>query len=133
MSRGEPLNDEVARCRPRVLEAEWLKYQVTNCAIDRRTRHRLDDATRDAESGVVVAPRRAWRSNLHQVGDRSDEVLEGLGAAIRPRDLPFPSAEMRQQVPDRHVTADRFVAHTEIGQVRSHRCMKIDLALLHET
>src|SRR5689334_4217557 len=99
-----------------MLEAERLEDEVANRAIDRRSSHCFDDATRDAETGIVVAPRRTWRRHLHQVRDRAgfDEVFERLRSAIGPRHLPFPSAEVGDKMPDGHVATHCVVAHAEV-------------------
>jgi len=66
---AKPLDDELRGRRSGVLEAEWLKHEIADGAIDGRARHHLDDPPRDAESCVVVAPRLSRRRDLHQVGD----------------------------------------------------------------
>ena len=115
-----------------MLEPERLEHELAHRAIDRLAGDRFDDAARNAEAGVVVAPRRFRRRDLHQVGDRRDEVLQRLLAALRTRHLPFPPGGVGQQVPHRDVTADRFVADAKLRQVLAHRRAKIELALLDE-
>ena len=132
MSRGKPLDNEFSGCRASVLQAERLKYQVSYRAIDGCSGDDLDDAARNAEPRVVVTPRRPRGRDLHQIGDRRDEVRERLGAALGAGHLTLPAAHVRQQMPHRHVATHRFVAHAEVRQVRTHRCPEIDLALLDE-
>ena len=129
---GETIGDEVAGGRAGVREPEWLEDQVADRRVDRGAGDGFDDAPGDAEAGVVVTPRGARGRELHQAAERRHEVLERLLAAIRPGDLPFPSARVSQEMPDRHLTADSLVLHAEIGQVRADGGPQIDLALLDE-
>ena len=118
---------------PACFEAERLEHQVVDRAVDRRAGDRFDDAARHAEAGVVVAPRRRRRRDLHQVRHhRRGEVAQRVFAALGARDLSFPSRGVRQQIPDRDVAADVLVAHLEVGQILPHRRLEIDFALLDQ-
>ena len=61
VTERESLADELARRRAGVGQPERREHQVAHRTIDRRAGDSLDDATGDAEPGVVVAPRRARR------------------------------------------------------------------------
>ena len=53
-------------------------------AVDRRAGDRFDHAARHAEAGVVVAPRRRGRRDLHQIGHhRRGEVAQRVLATFR--------------------------------------------------
>jgi hypothetical protein len=71
---------------------------------------------------------------LHQIGQcRRDEIFERRRAAIWARHLPFPAAEVREEVPDGDVLADRRITHTKVRDVRAHRRAEVDLPLLDES
>src|SRR5438094_1087587 len=118
MSDGKTARNEVAGRRAGMRETERFEDQIANRRIDRGAGDCFDDAPGHAEAGVVVAPRGAGRCELHQPADRRDEVLERFLPAVGPGDLPFPSARVRQEMPDRYFTADDLVLNTEIGNVR---------------
>ena len=106
---GEAIDDEVAGGRAGVREPERREHQVADRAIDRRARHDFDDAARHAEAGVVVAPRRARRRDLHQVRHRASttKFSQRVLAAIGPGDLAFPAAECVRRC---HTVTSRLTA-----------------------
>jgi hypothetical protein len=111
---GKSMRDEVARGSAGVGEAERPENEVAHRQVDWLFRDCLDHAPGNAEAGVVVAPRRSRRRDLHQVSDAGDEILQRFLPALGAGNLPFPSARVCEEVPNRHVAADALVADAEV-------------------
>ena len=132
MAEREAVRDDVADAGEREREPQRREDEIGDRLAERLAGDHLDHPARHAEAGVVIAPGRARRRELHVRREPRHEALERLVAMLHRAQLPFPAARVREQVPQRHVAARGIVLHAEVGQVGAHRRAQIELPLLHQ-
>ena len=93
----------------------------------------LDHATREVEARVVVRPHLAERRQLRQHGERLAHPRERVVAGAEVVEVVAdPAARVREQVPHRHARGDVLVAQLQLGEIRAHGRIEVELAALDE-
>src|SRR5438105_3831233 len=92
----------------------------------------FNNATGDAETGVVVAPHRAWRRELRFVAHFPCKGGEAIDTSIVGIELAFPSWRMRQQMPDLDVLTYSLIHNPKFRNIPSHRRLQLDPSLMDQ-
>ena len=116
-----------------VLQAERVEEERANRLFIRHLRHRLDQASRDPERGVVVGDGLTGLRQLRSSAIASTYPRERVVAFARVlEEVAVPAGRVVQELHDRHRACSLLVGDTELRQVGANRCVEVDESLLDE-